>query len=135
MGYAMARNVRRKMPPSSTLYVYDVYQTSCERFASEHSNLRPIVIAKSVREAATMSKVVISIVPTAQNVRQVYLDSSMSLIAAPQDPDRLILECSTIDSDSAREVRELLKASKHGHYVDTPVSVSLCNVLTSAVTQ
>jgi len=135
MGYAMASNVRKKMPASSTLYIYDVYQPSCERFASEYKDLGPIEIAKTVKEAASRSKYVFSIVPTAQNVRQVYLDSDSGLVAAPQDPERLILECSTIDSDSAREVGESLSQSKHGHYVDTPVSVSVFLVLKSAVTQ
>ena len=131
MGFAMASNVRKKMPTSSTLYVYDVHQPSCERFASGYNEFGPIKITDSVRDAAAHSQVVISIVPTAQNVREVYLDESSGLVAAPADSERLILECSTIDSASTREVGESLKASKHGYYVDTPVSVRLFDALAS----
>ncbi|KAJ9503154.1 hypothetical protein H2202_001308 [Exophiala xenobiotica] len=122
MGFAMAGNIRKKMPSNSTLYVFDVYRPSCERFVSEHSGTGPIVISQSVKDATSDSKVVISIVPTADNVRQVYLDQQTGLMAGPADADRLILECSTIDSASTREVGEALKLSGRGHYVDSPVS-------------
>ena len=123
MGFAMASNIRKKMPSKSTLYVYDVHRLSCERFVSKYGDIGPIVISRSVKEAAALSKVVISIVPTAQNVRQVYQDQQNGLVAAQADPERLILECSTIDSATTREIGEALKGSKHGHYVDAPVSV------------
>lgn len=122
MGFAMATNIRKKLPPSSTLYVFDVYRPSCQRFVSEAGNLGPIEIAESVKAAVANAKVVISIVPTADNVRDVYLDQKSGLLAAPADEGRLILECSTIDADSTREIGESLKASKHSYYVDAPLS-------------
>lgn len=131
MGYAMASNIRKKMPSSSTLYVYDVYRPSCERFASEYSATGPIVISDSVRDAAARAKTIVSIVPTADNVRQVFLDPVTGLVAAPPYPDRLILECSTIDAASARQVGATLAVSQHGHYIDTPVSVRIFDTSTA----
>ncbi|KIV87926.1 hypothetical protein PV11_03441 [Exophiala sideris] len=122
MGFAMAGNIRKKISSASTLYVYDISRSSCERFASTYGKSGPIVICESVKDAAESADVVISIVPTAENVRQVYLDQSSGLVAARKDADRLILECSTIDSASTREVGEQLRGSKHGFYVDAPVS-------------
>lgn len=124
MGFAMAGNIRKKISKASTVFVYDISRASCERFASTYEGSGPIVICDSVKDAAEHANVVISIVPTAENVRQVYLDERSGLIAARKDADRLILECSTIDSASTREVGELLRESKHGVYVDSPVSVS-----------
>lgn len=123
MGFAMASNLRKNMPPGSTLYVYDVYRPSCDRFVSENKKLGEIVIADTVADAAARSKFVVSIVPTADNVSSVYLDKTSGLVAAVADPDRLIIECSTIESATAREIGEALEASQHGCYVDAPVSV------------
>lgn len=123
MGYAMASNVRRKMSPSATLFVNDIYRPACEHFAQEYSKLGPIKIVNTAKEAAKDSKIIISIVPSASDVRKVYLDRSTGVVAAPQDADRLMLECSTIDSQSTREVGENMLEAGSGTYVDTPVSV------------
>lgn len=129
MGYGMASNIRKTIPSNSTLYVFDVYQPSCERFVHEFGSLGPIVVAGSAKDAVTESKVIVSMVPTAQNVREAYLDQKVGCVAAPEDPGRLFLECSTIDSASTREIGEVVRKS-HGHYVDSPVSVcTWCGVL------
>jgi len=122
MGFGMASNIRQKMPSSSVLFIYDVYRPACDKFVSELSKFGPIEIAQSVKEAAANAKVLISSVRSTSDVRQVYLDDVVGVIAAPADPDRLILECSTIESSAAREVAEKLAAAKVGVYVDTPVS-------------
>jgi 3-hydroxyisobutyrate dehydrogenase len=124
MGYAMASNIRKKAPPSSILYINDITQAACEKFKSEYSSYGPIEIVPTAREAAENSKVVISIVPGASDVKKVYLDETDGVISSKPDPDRVLCECSTIDVKSTREVGEALKARGRGTYVDTPVSVS-----------
>ena len=119
----MASNIRKKIPSSSTLYIHDVFRAAPERFASEYGHLGPIKIVDTVKEAATDAKVVISVVPTGKNVREVYLDEKVGLVAAPKDSDRLILECSTIEVAATREVGEAVMAAGHGTYADTPLSV------------
>ena len=89
--------MRKKMLPSATFYINDVYHPSCERFADEFRDLGPIEIVDSAKEVATRSKVVISIVPGAGDVRKIYLDETTGMIAATKDPNRLMVECSTID--------------------------------------
>lgn len=129
MGYHMASNIRKKIPATATLHIYDVNKAACERFATEHAKTGPIVIASSVKAAATDSTVVISIVSTADQVRQVYLDEREGLIAGSKNSDRLILECSTIDSASTAEIGKLVRASQYGCYIDSPVSVSHPDVM------
>jgi 3-hydroxyisobutyrate dehydrogenase len=123
MGYGMARNIRKRMHPTATLYMYDVSRSVCERFAQEMRGIGHCTIVDSPREAAESSQTVISIVPGAKEVRQVYLDPATGVIAAARNIDRLILECSTVDSQSSRDVAEELLLAGAGTYVDTPVSV------------
>lgn len=123
MGYAMASNVRKKMPHTSTLYVNDINVSACERFRSEYGNYGPIEIVSTAREATENSKVVFSIVPGAVDVKTVYLDEANGVIAGRPDDERVLCECSTIDVKSTREVGEKLQAKGIGTYVDTPVSV------------
>lgn len=123
MGYAMASNVRKKMPGSSTLYVNDINTAACERFKTEYGSYGPIAIVSTAREAAETAKVVYSIVPGAVDVKKVYLDEQTGVIASKKDAERVLCECSTIDVKSTREVGEALAAKGLGTYVDTPVSV------------
>jgi 3-hydroxyisobutyrate dehydrogenase and related beta-hydroxyacid dehydrogenases len=124
MGYAMAKNIRKKMAPTGTLYVFDVFGRVCEKFRNEFKSFGPIVIVESPKEAAAMSQTIISIVPGAKEVRDVYLNDLSGVIAAPKNEDRLIMECSTIDSQSSREVGQALRTAGAGTYIDTPVSVN-----------
>jgi len=122
MGYPMAMNIRKKMSPYGTLFITDVYRPFCEKFAKEFEGLGKITIVDSAREVAEHAETIVSIVPAAEHVKAVYLDSESGVIAAPRQSVRLMLECSTIDSQTTREVGEALKEAGAGEYVDTPVS-------------
>jgi 3-hydroxyisobutyrate/3-hydroxypropionate dehydrogenase len=123
MGWEMAKNVRQKIPASCTLYVNDVFTPACEKFLAEFSHLGPIKISASARELAETAEVIVSIVPAATHVRDVYLNPETGIIAARKNTERLMLECSTIDSRTARDVGAQLLRAGAGTYVDTPVSV------------
>jgi 3-hydroxyisobutyrate dehydrogenase-like beta-hydroxyacid dehydrogenase len=123
MGFAMASNVRKQILRQATLYINDINTAACERFKKEYNSFGPIEIVPTAREAAEHANVLISIVPGAQDVKAVYLDEKDGVIAARKDKDRLILECSTIDVESTREVGQKLKDSGSGTYIDAPVSV------------
>ncbi|VUC37773.1 unnamed protein product [Clonostachys rosea] len=128
MGYGMAANVRQKMDPSGILYINDVYRPSCEKFKAEFSAVGPVEILDSAKSIAEKAQTIVSIVPTGNNVRDVYLDPSTGVIAArpsadsSQNSQRLYLECSTIDVATAKDVVAQLKDAGMGSYVDTPVS-------------
>lgn len=124
MGYAMCSNIRQKIPSTSTLYINDINPSACSRFVSEYSLHGPIEIVPTAREAAENASVVISIVPGAADVKAVYLDEKTGVIAAKKDEGRLMLECSTIDVETTKEVGRKLKDRGLGMYIDAPVSVS-----------
>lgn len=125
MGYGMATNIRHKISKSSTMFINDVNTEACEKFAKELNDQGPIEIVQSAKEAASKSKVFISMVPAAEHVRQVYLDETNGVVAAPKDEGRLVLECSTIDVDTTKAVGKAIMDSGRGRYVDSPVSVGI----------
>jgi 3-hydroxyisobutyrate dehydrogenase-like beta-hydroxyacid dehydrogenase len=123
MGFAMAMNIRKKIPASSTLYINDINAAACERFRAEYSSFGPVEIVATAREAAENANVLISIVPGGADVKTVYLDGRNGVIAATKNDERLLLECSTIDVESTKEVGRRLEEEELGIYIDAPVSV------------
>ncbi|KAI5377352.1 hypothetical protein J4E82_003804 [Alternaria postmessia] len=122
MGYAMAANIRKKINQSSTLYVNDINASACSRFNDEYSSYGPIQIVATAREAAENAKVLISIVPGGADMKKVYLDENDGVIAAKKDEERIMLECSTIDVNTTKEVGQKLRETGTGTYIDAPVS-------------
>lgn len=124
MGWGMAMNIRKKISKNATMYINDIDKKTCERFVSEAGGYGPIEVVQTAKEAASKSEILLSIVPASEHVRQVYLDPENGIIAAPQSETRLILEASTIDVDTTREVGKAITDARVGSYFDTPVSVS-----------
>lgn len=124
MGYGMATNIRKEISKNATMYIHDINSKACDQFVKETSEYGPIKIVQSAKEAASKSGILITIVPASKHVRQVYLDKERGVIAAPKDDSRLILECSTIDVETTREVGNAVMDAGLGRYVDAPVSVS-----------
>lgn len=123
MGYAMASNIRQKIPSSSTLYINDINASACTRFKEQYSSHGPIEIVSTAREAAENARVLISIVPGGVDVKKVFLNEETGVVAAKKDEERIMLECSTIDVETTKEVGKKLKEGGWGTYIDTPVSV------------
>ena len=124
MGYQMAGNLRKKTPAATTMYVNDVDRATCDRFAGEFDSFGPVQVVSSAREAASSAKTVVSMVPAARHVHAVYLDEETGVINAPRDSERLLLDCSTIDIESTKDIGQRIMAAGLGTYVDAPVSVS-----------
>jgi 3-hydroxyisobutyrate dehydrogenase len=75
--------------------------------------------AATALEAVKAADVVITMLPAGQHVRGVYLEGDSVMTAAR--PDALLIDCSTIDVDSARAVHAA--AEKAGFdFLDAPVS-------------
>lgn len=118
----MAGNVRKQIPVSATLHVFDVVHAACERFVESFGSFGPIEIAQTSREIAEKSQTIISMVPNGDNALDVYLNPQNGVIAARKNADRLILESSTIDVKVSQNIgKEIINAGL-GVYVDAPVS-------------
>lgn len=127
MGYNMARNLQAKLPSSDTLRIYDINPDSIERFANETKALgsgAAVRIAATVREAAEDSEATITVLPEPSHVKNVFGQIlqpplSTSVVA---NPDRLFIDCSTIDPASSREVANAVHTTQQGKFVDAPMS-------------
>lgn len=122
MGYRMAVNLRKKMDPTATLHIFDVFEAACQRFVNQCSGIGKIEVAKSSKEVATKCGILLTIVPTSKNVRQVFLDPDNGIVAAPKNSNRLMLECSTIEIKATQEIGREVMETGAGIYVDAPVS-------------
>jgi 3-hydroxyisobutyrate dehydrogenase len=111
MGGPMARNL---LKTGAAVTAFDVSPAA----------LKPVVDAgaheaATARDAAKDAEVVITMLPAGSHVRTVYLDEPSVLQAAR--PGTLLIDCSTIDVETARAVHEA--AAKAGFdCLDAPVS-------------
>jgi 3-hydroxyisobutyrate dehydrogenase len=85
--------------------------------AVQHASEGGCTPAGSAAEAVNDADVVITMLPAAKHVRQVYEND----VAPNAKPGTLLIDCSTIDVSSAREVGESL-AKLGFQFVDAPVS-------------
>src|SRR5208337_2773998 len=111
MGGPMAANL---IKAGHKLRVFDLSQAAMQKLAEAGA-----VAASSASGAAKGAEAVISMLPASQHVRDTYL-GPQGLIAAAA-PGSLLIDCSTIDVATAREVSAAASAAGH-EMLDAPVS-------------
>ena len=111
MGLPMAKNLARA---GHTVSGFDV-GVPAKTAAAEAG----IAVAASLTEAVAAAEVVITMLPAGPQVRAVYADEAGVLAAAAGDT--LLIDCSTIDVETAREVASLAEA-RGLSMLDAPVS-------------
>ncbi|KAH7412697.1 3-hydroxyisobutyrate dehydrogenase-like protein [Cadophora sp. MPI-SDFR-AT-0126] len=127
MGYNMARNLQAKLPSTDTIRVYDINAESVDRFANDTKALSTgasVQVAATAREAAEDSETTITVLPEPTHVNNVFgqiLKPPLSE-SVVSNPDRLFIDCSTIDPSSSREVANAVHATQQGRFVDAPMS-------------
>ena len=87
--------------------------------------------AVSALEAASGADVVVTMLPAGQHVRSVYMDDG-GLIATCE-PGTLMIDCSTIDVPTAREVIAAAEAAGH-MMLDAPVSGGVAGAAAGTLT-
>ena len=111
MGLPMARNL---LKAGFNLQVFDLVQRAMDELTAEGAQA-----ASSALEAAQGAQVVISMLPASRHVESLYLGAD-GLLAALK-PGTLVLECSTIAPEVARNVHAA--ARQRGiQLLDAPVS-------------
>ncbi len=109
MGGGMAPNLAKA---GHDVRAFDLVPDAVEKAVSAGCSA-----AHSAAEAVKDADVVITMLPAAKHVRAVFEDD----VAPNAKPGALLIDCSTIDVTSAREVGEAMKA-KSFDFVDAPVS-------------
>ena len=111
MGGPMATNL---VKAGHTVTVFDLSESACEQLRASGAN-----VAASAAEAATGADYVISMLPAGKHVAATYLGEGGLL--ARLDANTTVLDCSTIDAATARQVGEAAAALGIG-FMDSPVS-------------
>jgi 3-hydroxyisobutyrate dehydrogenase len=111
MGAPMARNL---LKAGHSLVVYDVVQRNVDALKAAGA-----AAAQSAARAADAAELVITMLPSSPHVKTVYLGNDGVLAGVA--PDVTLIDSSTIDPHTAREVAML--AAQHGNpMADAPVS-------------
>ncbi|HZE42857.1 MAG TPA: 3-hydroxyisobutyrate dehydrogenase [Steroidobacteraceae bacterium] len=111
MGAPMARNL---LKAGHSLVVYDVVQRNVDALKAAGA-----AAAQSAARAADAAELVITMLPSSPHVKAVYLGNDGVLAGVA--PDVTLIDSSTIDPHTAREVAVL--AAQHGNpMADAPVS-------------
>ena len=111
MGGPMAANL---LDAGFSLAVFDLSPAACESLAARGAR-----VAASAAEAVSGVDFVVSMLPAGRHVAGLYLGDDGLL--ARLDSHVVVLDCSTIDAQTAREVGEAAAARGIG-FLDTPVS-------------
>jgi len=111
MGYPMAQNL---IKAGNAVTGFDIDTAAADRIASAGG-----VVATSIDGVCAGAEVVITMLPSGKEVREVYLGPGGVLASAPQGT--LLIDCSTIDVESARAVAAAAMVNELS-MVDAPVS-------------
>ena len=124
MGGPMAANLARA---GHTVQVFDLVAQNIERAIAAGC-----IAAGDAREAVTGCEVVISMLPAGEHVRALWLSEGQDLLAA-LPVGALVIDCSTIDVDSARQVGEAARA-RGLRFIDAPVSGGVAGAAAGTLT-
>ncbi len=111
MGGPMAKNL---IAAGHSLTVFDLVEAACAALAEAGAS-----VAASAADAAANAEVIVSMLPAGKHVAATFLGEAGLLASIPKDT--LILDASTIDAATAREVGEAAAATGID-FMDTPVS-------------
>ena len=111
MGGPMAKNL---VAAGHDVVVFDLVPAACEELKQAGAG-----VAASAAEAVVGKDYVISMLPAGKHVAATYLGEDGLL--AKLDASTTVLDCSTIDAATAREVGEAAAAAGIG-FMDSPVS-------------
>jgi 3-hydroxyisobutyrate dehydrogenase len=123
MGLPMAQNLLKARHAVSG---FDLSEYSTDRLAADGATA-----ARSVAAACKDAEIVITMLPAGAQVREVYLRNDGVLAAVP--PGTLLVDSSTIDVDTAREVAQAA-VGKGLPMIDAPVSGGVAGAQAATLT-
>ncbi|KAK4505803.1 hypothetical protein PRZ48_003768 [Zasmidium cellare] len=123
MGFGMALNIRGKLPKETTLNVCELDEHRRMEFKEQASAYGPVEVSNSPKELAGVSNVILTSLPFANAVADVFENPSTGLLAAsPKGSNKLFIDLSTIEVSASLAVGEAVAKSEAGVFIDAPVS-------------
>lgn len=116
----MATNLRAKLPASDHLLLYDNLPASLKAFALS-GNTEPVERLQDLAAADT----IITMVPEGRHVEAIYSPTTgifSELSSSSPQKNRLLVDCSTIDTQTSIKISQHCKSNHWGTFVDAPVS-------------
>lgn len=102
----MAHNLLKAGHP---LVVFDLSQASLDRVAAQAKALNLSVrVAKTPRDVGAQAQTIVTMLPSSPHVRDVYTNASSGILAGLSAKDSLLVDSSTIDPQTARDVSKLV---------------------------
>jgi len=123
MGMPMAQNL---LKAAHAVTGFDLNVDATERLAASGGST-----ANSVADACKAAEIVITMLPAGEQVREVYLGAGGVLAAV--EPETLLIDSSTIDVATAREVAQAAR-DKAFAMVDAPVSGGVAGAEAASLT-
>ncbi|KAF7591530.1 hypothetical protein BBP40_001468 [Aspergillus hancockii] len=131
-GYAMAKNLRSKIPATDTLIIRDVNESATKRFVEENQeavrksgageDTSKVVVAQNAREVAEQSTTLITSLPEPEHVKNVFYCILRHGDLPALEQERLFIDTSTIDPASSKEIANAIHTTRQGRFVDAPMS-------------
>ena len=114
MGLPMAKNLVTAGYQVTGFDLSDVAMTALKKAGGQ--------IAQDIKAAVTDAQIVLTMLPSGAQVQEIYCGTpQMAGVLAQVDKDTLLIDCSTIDVDTARQVSQMAQA-KNLPMLDAPVS-------------
>ncbi|CAF9928391.1 MAG: hypothetical protein HETSPECPRED_006822 [Heterodermia speciosa] len=121
----MAKNLRAKIPATDKLVICDRNQEATSSFLQDaeasSSGAQEIEVVTTPRKVAEQAEITITVLPKPSHVKNVF-HNILEPALTPTDPERLFIDCSTIDPTSSREVANAVHCTAQGRFVDAPMS-------------
>ena len=123
MGYGMAMNLREKIPKASRFILCELNEDRRNQFVKEASSNGAIEVASSPRGLAEQADIIITMLPKAPHVEEVFTNPETGFLAIfKPDQPKFFLECSSINTASSTAIAAQVEKSGIGKFIDAPVS-------------
>ncbi|KAI4139501.1 MAG: hypothetical protein L6R39_006265, partial [Caloplaca ligustica] len=143
----MAQNLRAKIPETDTLVIHDQNHEATRRFVEKVAGAgigtkrTGVEIAECSREVAEKSEVIITVLPEPVHVKSVFgqilhprLPDLPTLPSSSTAPNRLFIDCSTIDPTSSTDIANAVHSSSPDRFVDAPMSGGVVGARAASLT-
>ncbi|KAJ5522789.1 hypothetical protein N7513_013362 [Penicillium frequentans] len=119
MGMWMADHLAEKLPPTTHLFIYDIITPLMNELYAKYP--QKVVRCVSPKDVADQSVIILTMLPEGKDVKTVYL--SAEGICSAELKEKLLIDCSTIDTASFLEIRDhVTNLSPSTLFYDAPVS-------------
>ncbi|KAF5519594.1 Cytochrome P450 monooxygenase atE [Colletotrichum aenigma] len=128
----MASNLAAKLAKDYKICIYDVSQEAMKSFAEAHG--QSVSICHSPKEVSRGTDIIFTMLPEGSHVRAVYLDPVDGILHSKMSA-RLLLDCSTIDTETSLAVSTAVKSRfTDVAFYDAPVSGGTLGAVAASLT-